>query len=930
MILKYVLKNFSRRKVRTILMVLSLLVSTGLIVALSATVETIRRSNVDLIAAGTGRFDIGVQRTEISPDPFVEVTETSQLILGVDEEITAVYPRFIATVDLATGERRGSGTLLGLDPAQDNVGQMEVISGTYNIGDGNVAILEDTALTYGLEVGDSIEVAYSFPQPREAGRAAAVGSSQRRAVETFTINGVVRQNGVVDSGTREGVVIALADVQNWLGLPNQATQLIVLLDQALYESNDAETATLSVRDIAIGVQEALGDSYTYSLTKASVIDRAAQGFLIVQALINTYGLLALGVVGLLVYTLVMTNVQEQRREMAVLRILGSQRSYLFAIVIVEVVVIGVIGVSLGIILGQLITQYLVLPFIESQMSQQGLTATIQPVVSFATIFPAALSAFAILILSALKPAQDASKTKVMHAINPGAADNIQLEDLDQLRDRRSNLKLFGVGVIMMFVVLMTIGLDIVSQLGNPGLEATLIFGMLLLMVVGLGLVFFILARPLEKVILFLMGLIAPRLTYFSKRNVSRSTTRNTLISLLVLFSGILPSFLATQSAISNANIETDVRLRAGAPIEINVYNGFGNDPEFLSLSWLRPSFIEEELLPIAGVETAVGLTYEYNTQIADPVGMRNASVNVVGVTGDLNDVLYEQYIIIPWGGAEALTTLLETDTAVIISEGLANVLAVPLGGKINLKGEGLDHQQEVTVVGIAQRIPGFGNIGRMRAQAQGGSSVFISLDGFRQLSTDPRQPLPPADEPILDRVLAKSGVAADDSEIMGIMSDRFGEEHTIWFSLAEVQLEWARSSRVQEQAFLLVLTLISFTTAVFGVFAVIYVSIYARRLEIGMMKAIGMRNWELTMMLTIESIAMALSAAFAGILAGSAMAYFFAYADNITAQRPQQFAIDTTVMPFVVIMVVLASILGTLFSARRIVKKKAVEILRMS
>ena len=48
------------------------------------------------------------------------------------------------------------------------------------------------------------------------------------------------------------------------------------------------------------------------------------------------------------------------------------------------------------------------------------------------------------------------------------------------------------------------------------------------------------------------------------------------------------------------------------------------------------------------------------------------------------------------------------------------------------------------------------------------------------------------------------------------------------------------------------------------------------------------------------------------------------------AQRPQRFAIDTTVMPFIVIMVALASILGTVFSARRIVKRKAVEILRMS
>ena len=76
----------------------------------------------------------------------------------------------------------------------------------------------------------------------------------------------------------------------------------------------------------------------------------------IQALINIYGLTALGVVGLLVHTLVMTNVQEQRRDMAILRILGSQRNLLFTLVIAEVLVIGAIGVGLGVVLGQLITQ----------------------------------------------------------------------------------------------------------------------------------------------------------------------------------------------------------------------------------------------------------------------------------------------------------------------------------------------------------------------------------------------------------------------------------------------------------------------------------------------------------------------------------------------------------------------------------------------
>ena len=128
---------------------------------------------------------------------------------------------------------------------------------------------------------------------------------------------------------------------------------------------------------------------------------------------------------------------------------------------------------------------------------------------------------------------------------------------------------------------------------------------------------------------------------------------------------------------------------------------------------------------------------------------------------------------------------------------------------------------------------------------------------------------------------------------------------------------------------MLILTVISFTTAVFGVFAVIYVTIYARRLEIGMMKAMGMRRRDLTGMLIVEAITMTLGAALAGIAAGASMGYISFWSDRALQERPMIFAVDTTVMPFIVIMVVLASILGAVFSARRIVKKRAVEILRM-
>ncbi len=240
MILKYVFKNFRRRKVRTILMVLSLMVSTGLIVALSATVETIRQSNVEVIAAGTGRYDLAIRKTEISPDPFIDVSSTAQKMVEADPRITAVYPRFLSLIELTARGNQGNGYLIALDPDAEDLGYVEVISGTYQLGNGNAAILEDTAATYDLQLGDTVEVAYSFPQPREAGRAGAVGSSQRRAVGLFTVAAIVRQNGVSNAGVREGLIIHLNDAQSWLGLPDRAEQIVALVDPALYEASDAE------------------------------------------------------------------------------------------------------------------------------------------------------------------------------------------------------------------------------------------------------------------------------------------------------------------------------------------------------------------------------------------------------------------------------------------------------------------------------------------------------------------------------------------------------------------------------------------------------------------------------------------------------------------------------------------------------------------
>lgn len=928
MILRYVLKNFSRRKVRTILMILSLVVSTGLIVTMSATVESIRRSNIDLISGEVGRYDLTIQKRDTSPQPYLPIEETTVRVNAAAPQITSVFPRFYADVELAVGSEIGQGKLLALDLAADDIGYIDVVEGSYNLEEGTAAVLEETALKYDLSPGDQINVSFSYPLPREEGQPVSAAASQRRSTNRYTISGVVRQDGVAGGDFREGIIVDLAGVQEWLALSGQAQLLVATVEPALYETNNAELAALRVREVARAVQSQLGDEYQYSLSKAAALDGAAQAFLAIQAFINMYGLMALGVVGLLVYTLVMTNVQEQRRDMAVLRILGGQRNFLFRLVIVEVLVVGMIGVGLGVVFGQLITHYIAVPIIQQQMAQAGVTSILTPQVSFSTLLPVVLIAFLVLIIASIKPAQIASQTKVVHAINPGMADNIQIEDLANLRERNPNTRLFLAGLGLMLIFLLIAGFQVVENFGGPALEVTFFLLALGLLILGLGLIFFITTVPFERLILFLMGIFFPRLTYFAKRNVGRGQLRNTLISLLVLFSGVLPSFLATQMAIDNANFETQARLNMGAPVTIRVFppwNALQDDGQYR----LASSFLQDDFAAIEEFENAVGVTHVYESRAADPVGLRSANVRVLGIEGRLNDVIFEDMVDFASGGQESLDVLIQDPQSVIISAGLAEHLALELGETVYINGEGLDHVMQARIVGIANRIPGFSDIGRSRIKAQSESEMLISLDGFRELTTELNQPLPPVDDPVHELVMATlvSGVSID--TLSQGLGERLNLEQNFWARFLERDLEMNERNRASQQVFLLVLTVISFTTAVFGVFAVIYVTIYARRIEVGMMKATGMRRREIMGMLILEAITITLGAALAGIVAGATMSYISTWGDYALREQPFIFAMDTTVMPFIVIMVVLASILGAIFSARRIVKKSAVEILRM-
>jgi putative ABC transport system permease protein len=127
---------------------------------------------------------------------------------------------------------------------------------------------------------------------------------------------------------------------------------------------------------------------------------------------------------------------------------------------------------------------------------------------------------------------------------------------------------------------------------------------------------------------------------------------------------------------------------------------------------------------------------------------------------------------------------------------------------------------------------------------------------------------------------------------------------------------------------LLVLTVLSLITSVLGVFSVVYVTIQTRRIEIGMLKAIGITSWQLVGTFAIESLALTVSSTLAGTVAGTGLGYLFYTSNNMMQNVPTMPAFDTLTVTFVLTMVVVASLISAGIASRGIVRQRVTQILR--
>jgi putative ABC transport system permease protein len=348
------------------------------LIAVSITVQS-TGSNANAIDSTNASFsslgDAGLYVSSAGPGVYptapILPQDTEALITSIPE-VAEVVPGQMAYATL--GDKRviiqglASGSVAPPSRTMTEQVRAQVIA-----GDG-VVVSRDIARTLGIRVGDEL----TLPTP--------TGERRVRVLEVVPFFSLL--GGVVS--------MSLTQLQDWFGRPGSTILAINLTPGADRAEVEAAIRAKLPADVLV---------YSGDEAAKAVGASMAQG----TALIDVMAWIVVFVASVALLNTLMLSVLERRRELGVLRAMGSSRRFVLRTVLAEAAGIGVVGAAIGAVLGAA-NQYLTSSALTNVLS---IDVVYRPSL-MALVF--ACAAFALTLLGAIPPAVRAARLDIVAAV----------------------------------------------------------------------------------------------------------------------------------------------------------------------------------------------------------------------------------------------------------------------------------------------------------------------------------------------------------------------------------------------------------------------------------------------------------------------------------------------------------------------------------
>ena len=891
--LKYILHGFMRQKLRTALAILSIFFTFTMMITISLFFSSAQETDFESIERSVA-FDIEIKSTghsDVSPDPLI-IEEVVPEVESMDG-VTGVYP-VIRGYGFTTesGKPNHFVQVFGARDSLD-IGYVDYSKGEYSLEEGECVISSEAASSLGDQVRDGRvdpgeNITINIPS------LAGVKEASFRVSGIYDVTGRFQQ----DSGfwTSPRVIVGLEELQGIMGIAGMATHVVVTVDDDLYDLSDPTNPAREAERLAMEIAEELGDEYDVTAPKAEAIQGGTTGFL--TSLSYLFAILFPAISGILVSSVMNLSVEDKTRELAIMRLLGSRRAFVGKVVLFELGIIMLVGIIPAILLGSVLAQGIVFLF--------GLNLDLVSLELSTQLILQLVVAVIITVLFSLAPILRALKTSPSDSISrvksPGTFRFISTERVDK------KLVLTGWFVFGSLMVAISSVIYLVRSSGDDtfclasiGLMTVLpislsvaLLGGVPYLEDGLARIFYPFTSKTNKIV-----------RSYIKRNVRRNISTNlifgTIVAILIMFTSIFSSVIGSSS--------DQIRLGMGSDIRVYIDEvGFG----------------EEELAPISdieGVGSVSSILGPWVLEVTDLISKEDGNALAYGVDSNLTSTIYSSGIDIVEGSRADIDGMGPDEMT--ISQGLAKNLKVSKGDIISVNMGSVDERMSkefYEVAAVVSQMPGFigifGDSADMMIQG-----VLLSHEGYHRLSDN-------EDNRTYSSLFVDIEEGGDKDWVMERLNERFGSLDSVYVVDTESQIRMVNILLLALNSAMTVISSILLFVAIFSLVINLYASIKEREYEIGVLKSVGLRKFEILKALLSEGIVIAISSMLLGIVAGAVVAALGIYAYNTISVVDMEFHLPWFIIGYLTLFTIGSAIFGSFFPAFLVSRKQVINLMK--
>ncbi len=621
--IKIALRNIPRRKLRNVLTIIVIALGVALFVGTNIATDSTLEEFKKYTEQCWGETDIVVTYGS----PGLTFDEENLLFVQNVDGIDKAIPRLelSAFINGDPGKMIGA---TGVDPETDYEYESykDLISGDWNVSENNVVATQALCDNFDLKIGDTLNVTIQE------------NSYNLKIIGIFEPTERIRL-------TQLYFIMELDHLQSISDLEGQINSIYAKV-------SDIERT----EEIKEKLQESFGPEFEVITPKIDATNRIKSQTESFRYGLDSMVIAALVVCAFLVFNTMLITVRERTYEIGVLRAMGSSSFRIFYMFLSESLLLGVVGVSLGII-GGLALSWVFIELLKAVVS--GAPAMILPafpeIISFVltpTIVQRGILAGLITVIAgALYPAISACKISVDQALRPSM----------RFGRRGISMSFYFAAGVMLFTFGAIQYLDILPFRIPPFDIFSLLLGAITISAVALRKFSTTISKYLSR---------SRGLGMLVSRNVGRKILRNTVCFGVI---GITLSFIIMTGGIKAGVVEA---------MELGVQESFGVDIILMPDQSLPQTFTEN-LTNLDNVESAAAVSLVLQgTKCLEP---ENKSIGVIVIDPETYPDLIQYDFIDPQSPDEAYQKLMEDNETLILPKALATDLGVSVGDNLTLQ-----------------------------------------------------------------------------------------------------------------------------------------------------------------------------------------------------------------------------------------------------